>query len=186
MCVFLSVTPSTISIHAPTRGATKPCTKTEKRVNISIHAPTRGATIAFLLHKQYNYISIHAPTRGATGVVISVLEVTMYFNPRSHERSDKIVSCCCGLNDAFQSTLPREERRVCQLCAARTLYFNPRSHERSDLYLHQAQEVQCLFQSTLPREERLFYRPCISNHHYFNPRSHERSDKAQKVWTLNP
>ena len=56
-----------ISIHAPTRGATaasvmreessqfqstlpreerhKPCTKTEKRVNISIHAPTRGATI---------------------------------------------------------------------------------------------------------------------------------------------
>ena len=40
-----------ISIHAPTRGATKktaykPCTKT-----ISIHAPTRGATIIATMHK---------------------------------------------------------------------------------------------------------------------------------------
>ena len=77
-----------ISIHAPTRGATKiklqanKCFKfqstlprEERQVvkssyflsfHISIHAPTRGATLLMpkLWHKKR--ISIHAPTRGAT------------------------------------------------------------------------------------------------------------------------
>ena len=34
-----------ISIHAPTRGATRQIRMTTERLNISIHAPTRGATI---------------------------------------------------------------------------------------------------------------------------------------------
>ena len=33
-------------------------------------------------------ISIHAPTRGATRNTHQFLKVTVYFNPRSHERSD--------------------------------------------------------------------------------------------------
>ena len=33
-----------ISIHAPTRGATRRHQNRERRANISIHAPTRGAT----------------------------------------------------------------------------------------------------------------------------------------------
>ena len=57
---------------------------------ISIHAPTRGATPAPKYRKYYDKISIHAPTRGATGSVCSCDKGIIYFNPRSHERSDRV------------------------------------------------------------------------------------------------
>ena len=79
----------TISIHAPTRGATTSFAATicklrlfqstllqEERLgadimflcsdNISIHAPTRGATGISRRTYMETRISIHAPTRGAT------------------------------------------------------------------------------------------------------------------------
>ena len=80
---------------------------------ISIHAPTRGATHASISLSSCGDISIHAPTRGATykyAVDIGILSFQstlpreerrfwiicrtslVYFNPRSHERSD--VSRC--------------------------------------------------------------------------------------------
>ena len=79
----------TISIHAPTRGATLLDVKCDREAHISIHAPTRGATgqICHLVH--FPYISIHAPTRGATPVQ----------KARFYGR-------------IFQSTLPRGERRT--------------------------------------------------------------------------
>ena len=40
----------TISIHAPTRGATPPLNIDDKCKDISIHAPTRGATSVSLWH----------------------------------------------------------------------------------------------------------------------------------------
>ena len=43
-------------------GGCRPCTGT----SISIHAPTRGATFIPPLFQNPNTISIHAPTRGAT------------------------------------------------------------------------------------------------------------------------
>ena len=55
-----------ISIHAPTRGATKPAKKKPVDEDISIHAPTRGATTYTLGITDTYAISIHAPTRGAT------------------------------------------------------------------------------------------------------------------------
>ena len=42
-----------ISIHAPTRGATKTDAETDQTDQISIHAPTRGATA--ILHKKFVY-----------------------------------------------------------------------------------------------------------------------------------
>ena len=77
-----------ISIHAPTRGATE--LRIAKRIKggISIHAPTRGATDSTYKLDGLNYISIHAPTRGATFLRLSGLPTALYFNPRSHERSD--------------------------------------------------------------------------------------------------
>ena len=78
-----------VSIHAPTRGATRPSSAIRRlqrcfnprshegsdlnkvkyalySSNVSIHAPTRGATCSnpITLHK--DGVSIHAPTRGAT------------------------------------------------------------------------------------------------------------------------
>ena len=77
-------------------------------------------------------ISIHAPTRGATDLGLSTIQPFLYFNPRSHERSDDslrsntfssiIISIHAPTRGAtlynfhcvpfalFQSTLPREER----------------------------------------------------------------------------
>ena len=79
--------------------------------DISIHAPTRGATrfyaTYFLVIRDFNprshegsdaeakratdteVISIHAPTRGAT-VPNNIQHISVgNFNPRSHEGSDK-------------------------------------------------------------------------------------------------
>ena len=106
--------PDCISIHAPTRGATKRCwiecwcysnfnPRSHERSDstatayldspsISIHAPTRGATVNALEYCQPYRISIHAPTRGATCFII--------------------IRDCINI---FQSTLPREER----LCGTR-------------------------------------------------------------------
>ena len=174
-----SVWDNLISIHAPTRGATKKSVDSGDMMSISIHAPTRGATISNVDFKSIPYISIHAPTRGATDELSEISPVVI-----------------------FQSTLPREERRIicivififnkisihaptrgATLCAGFSLYlcsnFNPRSHERSDevvtpilpcilpISIHaptrgatDLQHVTCItstFQSTLPREERPVY-----------------------------
>ena len=79
----------TISIHAPTRGATKNTSAHMDKDTISIHAPTRGATLVLVRPRKVlrifqsthprgvrqptvglvgdaGAISIHAPTRGAT------------------------------------------------------------------------------------------------------------------------
>ena len=58
---------------------------------------------------EYTKISIHAPTRGATAT----------------SREDFI-------DQIFQSTLPREERRAVYYIIYLSRNFNPRSHERSD------------------------------------------------------
>ena len=82
----------TVSIHAPTQGATSPRNRRRlvlDRFNprshagsdlrgiqrcgnhkrVSIHAPTQGATYDYLTSQVDNYVSIHAPTQGATYAV---------------------------------------------------------------------------------------------------------------------
>ena len=57
---------ATVSIHAPTRGATVTTHYTQILVIVSIHAPTRGATVISRFRRHSATVSIHAPTRGAT------------------------------------------------------------------------------------------------------------------------
>ena len=122
---------------------------------ISIHAPTRGATKLFFLLRQFpkNFnprshersdaetlqrgastaISIHAPTRGATKIFLILRGLTLRFQstlPREERR--KLSSCRMFPPALFQSTLPREERR------------NAAAYD----------SLTGEFQSTLPREER--------------------------------
>ena len=100
-----------ISIHAPTRGATRP-NGSVRRLSIHFNPRSHERSDVFfaLCNGQFLCISIHAPTRGAT-----VCTVPRTWIP------------------VFQSTLPREERRF-QRVFLRINYqhFNPRSHERSD------------------------------------------------------
>ena len=127
------------------------------------------------MHYIYMEISIHAPTRGATlrhGTQVS----HVYFNPRSHERSDFNCIVHSTIFLIFQSTLPREERLYfthwfsspflisihaptrgatsAGFLMGDSHDFNPRSHERSDVRVVDI----------------------LEEYHYFNPRSHERSD----------
>ena len=76
-----------VSIHAPTRGATKSKYKDKAQQKVSIHAPTRGATCANILAFLGVRVSIHAPTRGATLKEVKSVAV-MSFNPRTHTGCD--------------------------------------------------------------------------------------------------
>ena len=67
-----------------------------------------------------------------------------YFNPRSHERSDRYVMPIFPSSSTFQSTLPREERRYNLKCLMFESYFNPRSHERSDKRRFTCQTYTCI------------------------------------------
>ena len=142
-----------ISIHAPTRGATKISNCRNRRSDISIHAPTRGAT-RFLACRFSLRIFQSTLPRGERLPELSSPRENCNFNPRSHEGSDRAWDA--GLRSSS--------------------HFNPRSHEGSDDFY----EVEFFnvwgFQSTLPRGERLHSPYFEISSYNFNPRSHEGSD----------
>ena len=78
----------------------------------------------------------------------------IYFNPRSHERSDAMF---VGNNEfgIFQSTLPREERHNCLSFKILLSLFQSTLPREERLYSPLEVLPIKLFQSTLPREERL-------------------------------
>ena len=98
-----------ISIHAPAKGATIAQINFFIPIYISIHAPAKGATRLRHTLRGSKRISIHAPAKGATSV-----------------------SAILTRGSAFQSTLPRRERRAEPVRRAFAAHFNPRSREGSD------------------------------------------------------
>ena len=103
-----------VSIHAPTRGATRCISKGRVAIDVSIHAPTRGATTSsssprrgmwmfqsthplgvrptrHLPTPQRLSVSIHAPTRGATPWCSGSLISARCFNPRTLSGCDSSV-----------------------------------------------------------------------------------------------
>ena len=98
-----------VSIHAPTRGATYFMLQMRQIQMVSIHAPTRGATIVGCTFLQIYGVSIHAPTRGATCDRRSSLYAQRFQSTLPRGERLKLVCThfvCC----VFQSTLPRGER----------------------------------------------------------------------------
>ena len=120
-----------ISIHAPTRGATRPLVKGILRHLISIHAPTRGATVTLGIYTRGLNISIHAPTRGATGWKSAKGNPVKFQSTLPRGERLWIELGFCG-GTIFQSTLPRGERHLRRWSGLQEDYFNPRSHEGSD------------------------------------------------------
>ena len=107
-------------------------------------------------------ISIHAPTRGATSLKATEYKLSIDFNPRSHERSDKSTynSFCPRLLISIHA--PTRGATRSRFFVTIKVDFNPRSHERSD---------QDSMQS-------------VRSRHHFNPRSHERSDVSLVVTSI--
>ena len=144
---------------------------------ISIHAPTRGATKLALVASAFDIFQSTLPreerlVQYSHIPILAIFQSTLpreerpnvpltntgfiNFNPRSHERSDAITREITALTQIsihaptrgatlgwnlynrvliFQSTLPREERRDDPETECGTVQnFNPRSHERSDYH----------------------------------------------------
>ena len=143
---------------------------------ISIHAPTRGATKSLITVFSLTFISIHAPTRGATQGVIDLHSGLYDFNPRSHERSDESGKYSCESCKYFN---PRSHERSDNKYYNIVLvyyYFNPRSHERSDCGVIDNWRLNkiSIHAPTRGATIIMFHFALICAN--FNPRSHERSD----------
>ncbi|MDN5330235.1 MAG: hypothetical protein PWP35_2022 [Bacteroidales bacterium] len=69
-------------------------------ISVSIHAPTRGATLNPATCRAFNLVSIHAPTRGATGR-FEVRIICPCFNPRTHAGCDLPLPGRLGLERRF-------------------------------------------------------------------------------------
>ena len=145
-----------VSIHAPTRGATKalkvnpfPSTfqsthphgvrlhATYSRADVlfvSIHAPTRGATTFEDKLGALAKVSIHAPTRGATLHTCNITYFCQGFNPRTHTGCDYFVLNLSGFGQCF----------------------NPRTHTGCDKSVC-PRFTSSMFQSTHPHGVRLLF-----------------------------
>ena len=76
-----------VSIHAPTKGATRHLTTIYPSISVSIHAPTKGATKSEVRSYREEMFQSTLPRRErrCSGVFPTV---STRFNPRSHEGSD--------------------------------------------------------------------------------------------------
>ena len=102
--------PYAVSIHAPTRGATRASGSNGDGWMVSIHAPTRGATLPAMNLISNVEVSIHAPTRGATRSPSETRSRWRCFNPRAHAGRDRIAWSPRVPSLMFQSTRPRGAR----------------------------------------------------------------------------
>ena len=116
------------------RGARRPRIAAGRgQISVSIHAPTRGATSSGRRHERPSGVSIHAPARGATSDVCRSIDGGMFqstrprgarrrrrvrraafpgFNPRAHEGRDDVARGMQGDEERFQSTRPRGARHA--------------------------------------------------------------------------
>ena len=99
--------------------------------SVSIHAPTRGATQSPLVLHRLCCFNPRAHERRDPFRHRS-LRWFYSFNPRAHERRDLFSE---KTNDSvlFQSTRPREARLLTLSLPLSQLGFNPRAHERRDV-----------------------------------------------------
>ena len=79
-----------------------------RRITVSIHAPTRGATMSDLFNNWLSSVSIHAPTRGATVCKRISCSSCICFNPRTYKRCDANDKCTFFLLISFN---PRTYKR---------------------------------------------------------------------------
>ena len=100
--------------------------------SISIHAPTRGATLYLLIFSFYRNFNPRSYKRSDLPARYQAPGWD-YFNPRSYKRSDSGRLTTQPTHATFQSTLLQEERLPRMWNKADILnYFNPRSYKRSD------------------------------------------------------
>ena len=144
--------PNTVSIHAPTWGATAAEVPLLNSQQVSIHAPTWGATVDFVFS---TLVSVFQSTRPRGARLSDNQQQREYesFNPRSRVGRDVGDLKVKNRNAEFQSTRPRGAR-PCQLRLPDIGHcFNPRARVGRDRQMVR-QSATHRFQSTRPRGAR--------------------------------
>ena len=148
-----------VSIHAPTRGATR-AGRTRCRArccfNPRAHAgrdisPFRSRATAALFQS--------TRPRGARLSLLTTSSTLTSFNPRAHAGRDRRLAA-------------RSWPRCC---------FNPRAHAGRDAHNRRNKVMYLLFQSTRPRGARPAVRPPAGKGRCFNPRAHAGRDSGLRA-----
>ena len=202
------------------RGARLPKPINGTALTVSIHAPTRGATcqqFRFTFGKMFQstrprgarpiqyraawrlIVSIHAPTRGATCYRCRCRGCNR-FNPRAHAGRDHGVGQAGGLCQVSIHAPTRGATLACRFAIVLLCFnprahagrdskpgtqvsthtgFNPRAHAGRDQVRDQALK-DAKFQSTRPRGARLTRRYHRTKLVCFNPRAHAGRDIRDK------
>ena len=170
----------TVSIHAPTRGATSICSDFQVTIRcFNPRAYTRrdeGLTVDRLFLSGFNpraytrrdpsrmisrtwaaMVSIHAPTRGATAFRDRRRNRDSGFNPRAYTRRDGNAVICVSRRSQFQSTRLHEARQSRKADRRSQDRFNPRAYTRRDSNPDGWHGCHPMFQSTRLHEAR---QPC--------------------------
>jgi len=143
---------STISIHAPTRGAT---------FRISIHKriccnfnprPHAGGDAGFEFYRFSTFDFNPRPHAGGDHLTAIVEPVSMNFNPRPHAGGDdEVVVLARDANGISIHAPTRGATTSHTTLTARLKHFNPRPHAGGDDYAHFTRGAMVRFQSTPPR-----------------------------------
>ena len=122
-----------VSIHAPTRGATKKVRAANIRVDVSIHAPTRGATPYVRAVPLFRLFQSTHPHGVRLSLKFDGSSVVHSFNPRTHTGCD-LAKLMSDISSEFQSTHPHGVRPVPGGSHRHfPCGFNPRTHTGCDL-----------------------------------------------------
>ncbi len=121
-----------------------------RRIIISIHAPMKDATKSSLASVLSKLISIHAPMKDATQCFHLVCDISMYFNPRTHEGCDFRILPIPLSNSDFNPRTHEGCDASLRIGGLTHDYFNPRTHEGCDIKSETNTGGQTIFQSTHP------------------------------------
>ena len=119
----------------------------QPHISVSIHAPTRGATRTMYVVAGPQRVSIHAPTRGATNQTGSDnLHLPFQFTHPRGVRHNCIQSRCYSAH-RFNSRTHAGCDSNFMSKAAQCLCFNSRTHAGCDPTQHQVQTLASCFNS---------------------------------------
>ncbi len=165
----------TVSIHAPTRGATG---GQEQAIDERWFQSTRpcGARRFIFIACPQPQVSIHAPTRGATPYIRYDIAIVS-FNPRAHAGRDSFTPRAAISPVLFQSTRPRGARRRRPKCPPIYVCFNPRAHAGRDPNLSHTCSFSCV-SIHAPTRGATSAPNLRGLNERFNPRAHAGRDRG--------
>ena len=176
-CTARNISPSdTVSIHAPTKGATRSFSGTSFSLSCFNPRSHEGSDADTNAAVADTGVSIHAPTKGATLLIKLKGTPVSCFNPRSHEGSDQVIHAVFRLVKDVSIHAPTKGATIPKKSFIPFRTVSIHAPTKGATNVNASGYLILRFQSTLPRRERQSYNRIIQSCKSFNPRSHEGSD----------